>query len=340
MKTIQKVDVLDNKLILINRSIKKNVKKYSLASAIRVISYHLKELYKKDDFSFLYKKIHFRSNHSLSFQKSEIQDIDFIIENDEIRVYITLNFLGIFGAGSPLPSHYNERVLESYEKDKVLHDFLNLFNNNLQKFIYPIWEKQKYYVQYENKLQDKFSKYMLSILGLYANVNDENKQMDFNKLLPYLGILSMKQKSASTLASIIKFYIDFEDIEIIQCITMNSKIPSWQYGRLGDENCSLGESFLIGEFVTNRSSKFRIVLKNASSKDMLKYSILGNKMDALKDLVSFLVNEPLEYDVCLEIKKDKKDDFYLSVENKQYLGINTWIGEHIEDEKLLIAEKG
>ncbi|MCJ8327646.1 MAG: type VI secretion system baseplate subunit TssG [Campylobacterales bacterium] len=338
MKVLNKMNVLDNKILNINESLKKNVKKYTLSSSIRVISYYLKDLYQNKDFSFLYKKIHFKSNPSLSFQKSEIQDILFVNENEEIKVYITLNFLGIFGAGSPLPAHYNERVLESCENDKVLHDFLNLFNNNIQKFIYPIWEKQKYYVLYENKLQDKFSKYMLSILGLYANVKDTNKQMDFNKLLPYLGILSMKQKSASTLASIIKFYIDFEEIEIIQCMRMNSKIPSWQYGSLGDENCSLGESFLIGEFVTNRTSKFRILLKNASSKDMLKYSILGNKMDALKDLISFLVNEPLEYDVCLEIKKDKKDDFYLNKE--QYLGVNTWIGNHIEDEQLLIAQKG
>jgi len=340
MKHIKSMDLQESKLDIVNESIKKNIKKYTLSAAIRVISYHLRELYKKDDFVFLYKKIHFKSNPSLSFQKSEIHDIAFLNENNEIRVYITLNFLGIFGAGSPLPTHYNERVLESCEEDKVLHDFLNMFNNNLQKFIYPIWEKQKYYILYENKLQDKFSKYMLSVLGLYANASESNKQMNFNKLLPYLGILSMKQKSASTLSSIIKFYIDFEEIEIIQCMRMNSKIPSWQYGALGDENCALGESFLIGEFVTNRTSKFRILLKNATSKDMLRYSILGNKMDVLKDLVSFLVNEPLEYDVCLEVKKDKKDDFYLQQNKPQYLGVNTWIGKHIEDEQLLIAQKG
>lgn len=340
MTISKRAKVLDTNLDLINEELKKSIKKFSLPQAIRVVSFYLNEIYESKDYKYLYKKIDFKSNPSLAFQKTEINDIFFKKEKNEVRVDITINFLGIFGAASPLPSHYNERVLESLSSDSILHDFLNIFNNNLQKFIYPIWEKQRYYVQYQNDLKDNFSKYMLCILGLYSNINSTNHKMDFNKLLPYLGILSMKQRSASTLSSIIKFYINFEDVEIQQCITSNSKIPSWQYGSLGDENCSLSSSFLIGEFVTNRSSKFRIVLKNASSSDMLKYSILGNKMDSLKDLISFLVNEPLEYDVCLEVKKEKKEDCYLSEDNKKYIGVNTWIGNHVSDDKLIIAQKG
>jgi type VI secretion system protein ImpH len=324
----------------INETISQNIAKYTVPQAVRVISYYLKELHPHENSNQLYKRISFGSNPSLAFPKSEISNIVFQADDytKQIKVQMTLNSLGIFGVSSPLPSHYNESVLDSYTGDKELYHFLDIFNNNIQKFIYPIWEKQKYYVQYQDDLQDDFSKYMLSLLGLYVNINDDSNRIDLNKLLPYIGILSMKQKSASTLSSIIKFYMDFSQIEILECMIMDSVIPTWQYGSLGQKNCSLNEDFLIGTFVTNRISKFRILFKDATANDMVKYSILGNSMDLLEDLISFVVNEPLEYDVFLEVKKEKKNDLYLEEKNKSYLGINTWIGEHVRDEQLLIAK--
>lgn len=325
----------------INLKLSKNIKKYNLPQAIRVISYYLKQFYPNETYENLYKKVNFKSNASLSFQKSEISNIKFY--EDEIKgqkVEVTLNFLGLFGSSSPLPSHYNEAVLESFDTDKVLYDFLNLFNNNLQKFIYPIWQKQRYYIEYKKDLKDKFSKYMLSLLGLYSNIDLDDNKLDFHKLMPYIGILSMRQKSAGTLVSILRHYLDFDEIEILQCMKMQSIIPSWQYGKLGEENSSLGQNMMIGEFVTNRTSKFRILLKNVKASDMYKYSIHGVKRDELKDLISFAFNEPLEYDVCLEIKKENKIPLELDEEDKRYLGINCWIGNAASDEQIIIAQKG
>lgn len=219
-------------LELINLRMQQNMKKYTLPQAIRIIMHYLRLYYPNEEMPVLFKKIRFKSNPSLAFQKSEVQNIQFI-DKEKMHVEITINFLGIFGSSSPLPSHYSELVLRSFDEDKVLFDFLNLFNNNLQKFIYPIWEKQRYYIQFQRDLQDKFSKYMLSILGLYSNIKVDDNKLNFKKLMPYIGLLSMRQKSSGTLASIISHYLDYKKIEVLQCITMDSKIPSWQYAQLG-----------------------------------------------------------------------------------------------------------
>ncbi|MCP4972046.1 MAG: type VI secretion system baseplate subunit TssG [Arcobacter sp.] len=329
------------KIDIINKRMKESKFNYSLPQAIRIVCAYLNKIYPEFEYEKLYNKIIFKSNPSLTFQKSEIEDINFISFNNDIKVEITLNFLGIFGSSSPMPSHFTEMVLNSRDNDKVLYDFLNLFNHHLQRFIFPIWKKHKYYIEYKHDLRDSFSKYILSFLGLYSNINITNStSLNLRKLIPYIGILSMKHKSAGTLKAIIRHYLSHNDIEIIQCVDSTYKIPSWQYSSLGNSNMSLGSDFLIGETIVSRNGKFRILFKDSNNEDLIKYSILGKKMDELNELIFFSLNEPLDHDVCFEIKKNNKKKFILKESEKIYLGINSWIGIPKYDEKIIIAKKG
>lgn len=323
-------------LEIINNELNESIKKTSLPQAIRVTCINLKKFYPMYSFETLYKKIRFKSNVSLSFQKSEIDKIEFIEEEKEVIAEITLNFLGIFGSSSPLPSHYSEMVLNSIDEDFVLHDFLNLFNHHLQRFVYPIWEKHRYYIQYKKDLSDKFSKYILSFLGLHFE-KDSNSKLNLQKLIPCIGILSMKHKSSGTLKSILRHYLSHDEIDIVQCISAKYKIPSWQQSSLGSSNITLGGDFLIGESIISKNLKFRILLKNVKSDEIIKYSILGEKMTQISDIISFSLNEPLEYEVCLEVKKEEKNPFILNSNEKNYLGINCWIGNSAFDEQIIIA---
>lgn len=330
---------IDMTLEQINSSLNENITKYSLPQIIRVVSGYLKEFYINKTSQEVYDCIQFKSNPSLSFQKSEISKVHFFNKGEEIKVEITLNFLGIFGSSSPLPSHYSEMVLESIDSDYVLHDFLNLFNHHLQKFVYPIWQKHRYYIQYQNDLQDKFSKYIFSFLGLYSNRMQNNSSLNLRKLIPYIGILCMKHKSAGTLKAILRHYLNHNDLHIIECIEDTYNIPSWQNNSLGALNCSLNSDFLIGETIKSRNAKFQILLKDVSNEQLIQYSILGKKMKELRDLIAFTLDEPLKNEVCFEVKKEQKNCLQLNSSKTQYLGINSWIGQEFYDEKIVIAQK-
>lgn len=327
-------------LDIINKKLNDSIKKYTLPRAIGVTCSYLKMFYPHKEVEELYSQIIFKSNPSLSFQKSEIRDINFLELEGVVKAEITINFLGLFGSASPLPSHFSEMVLESVDSDKVLHDFLNVFNHSLQKFVYPIWEKHRYYIQYKKDLKDAFSKYILSFLGLYSHINGNSSSLKLEKLIPYIGILSMKHKSAGTLKSILRHYLSHDNLEIVQCIPSKYNIPSWQQCSLGDTNISLGSDFLIGESIVSKNSKFQILLKDITEDDLVKYSIQGKKMKELNDLISFSLNEPLEYEVCLEIKKEEKVSLHLDENEKRYIGINCWIGDSNYDEKIIMAQKG
>lgn len=317
----------------LNLKLNASIGKYSFNQCVRMVVAHLFKEYPREDFESLYKRLRFKANPSLSFAKSEINKIEFVKNSRGISVEITLNFLTLSGVSSPLPSHYSEMVLDSSSEDKVLSDFLNFFNHHLHKMVYLIWEKQRYYVQYQDGLKDKFSNYMLSLLGLYSNEQIQNSKLDLKKLMPYIGVLSMQQKSTGTLTSILRHYIEHEEVEIVQFIEMNANIPEWQRASLGIKNSTVSDDFMLGESVKTRSLKFQILLKNISWKWLFDYSVLGEKMTELKELIHLALRDPLEYELYLEIKKKNIKPVSLS---KNYLGIDSFLGLPDNDMKIII----
>jgi len=311
----------------INNIIKKEIPTLTLPSAIHLIGRYLVEFYPTKSSEELYKHVRFSANPSLAFPKSEISSIRFKESNNIVEVELELNFLNLLGAATPLPIHYAELTKEDYGEEQVLLDFLNLFNHHLQKFIYLIWKDVRYYVSYQKDLKDKHSKQMLSILGLYPQSQEKEHELDFNKLMPFLGMLSLKQKSSGTLASIMRHYIGHDLISIDECVLSRAIIPEWQKKPLGDRDAILGESLICGDFITVSNLKFRINLHDVPWEYLVEYSLFGSKIKELTDLISFTLNEPLGFEIALHINEENIKPFKLDVSSDVMLGVNSWIGK-------------
>ncbi len=321
-------------LIELNSKLNTSIGKYSFYQCIRIVVTHFHNEYPNESFESLYKRLRFKTNPSLSFAKSEISKLEFFESTKGTCVEITLNFLSLAGSSSPLPSHYSEMILESHSEDEILSNFINFFNHHLHKMVYVIWVKQRYYVQYTDRLEDKFSNYILSLLGLYSKEQIQNSKLNIKKLMPYVGFLSMKQKSAGTLTSILRHYFGHYDIEIIQFIAMNATIPSWQRVSLGNRKCTLSNDFLLGDSIKTKSAKFQILLKNIPWMGLLDYSILGEKLKELKGLIHLALSDPLEYELCLGIQKNEVQPLSLST---KYLGINSFLGVPESEMKIIVS---
>jgi type VI secretion system protein ImpH len=278
----------------------------------------------------------FKTNPSLGFAKSDINRLVFVEYAETIRVEITLNFLSIFGAASPLPLHYSEKILEDSYNEKILLDFLDMLNHRLKKLIYPIWEKQRYYIQYQPDLRDDFSKYILSMLGLYSQSQGVPTSLDMHKLLPFSGILSMHQKSSVSLLALLKHYFAHEDITIEEGIISRSELPDDQYVKLGDANCALGEDMCIGSFVLTRNLKFRIGFDSITWNELEAFSYNGTKKRELSDLMRLVQKAPLAYEISVTVKKEEIKPCLMG-ENGSSLGVNGWIGDIDEAQTIVVA---
>lgn len=324
----------------INAELHSIITQTTLPQAVRLSLTYLKRLYPTLDSGELYSKIRFKANPSLAFQKSELSHAVLKYNEDGAYIELTLNFLATFGSSSPLPSHYSETVLQNADGDGVLKDFLDIFNHNLEKNIFPIWEKHRYYARYQHDLNDGFSKYILSFIGLYQQVENHQCRLDLHKLIPYLGLILLKQRSISTVLPILRHYLSHEHIFIEECIEKKVTIPAWQQVSLGEDNCALGKNFLIGDSIRSKNTMFRILLKSMPWNDLNAYSPVGTKMDDLAELLRFLFSEPLAYETVLEI--DQEDICQLSLGDKQtsYLGVNTIIGNAENNLQVHFSQQG
>ncbi|MCF6244377.1 MAG: type VI secretion system baseplate subunit TssG [Sulfurovum sp.] len=322
----------------INKTLQKVIKNITFPVAIRLIQSTLIDLFPNKNFKELYTLLLFKASPSLAFQRSDIQEVVFLQHENSFRVEIIVNFLSIFGASSPLPTHYNERVLDDSYNDKILLDFLDMLNHRLKKLIYPIWERHRYYVVYDKNLDDNFSKYILSILGLYSQYKEKGGETSLNlhKLLPFSGILSMHQKSTVSLLTILKHYFEHEDIEIEEGIIAKSHLPKTQHFNLGENNSHLGENTCIGSFILSRNLKFKIHFKNISWLLLEDFTLNHKKRSELFDLVRLIQNNPLDYEVALSIPKREIKPCLLGKENS-YLGANIWIGELQQEQTILLS---
>ena len=311
------------------------LKNITFPIAIRLVQSTLIELFPNKSSEDLYELLLFKASPSLAFQKSDVQNIIFIQNVNSFRVEVTINFLNILGASSPLPSHYNERVLDDSHHKHILLDFLDMLNHRLKKLIYPIWERNRYYILYNEDLSDKFSKYILSTLGLYSQFQGAPTSLDLHKLLPFSGILSMHQKSTVSLLALIKHYFDHDEIEIEEGIISKSFLPKNQQFNLGESNSLLGETTCIGTFILSRNLKFRIHFKKISWKVLEDFTLNGKKRNQLFDLIRLTQNNPLDYDIALTI--DKHEIKSCSMEkNSIYLGANSWIGNIQKNQTIIV----
>jgi hypothetical protein len=197
-------------------------------------------------------------------------------------------------------------------------------------------EFEKRYIEYENDLKDNFSNYVLSIMGLNYEAHMQATSLNLHKLLPYAGILSMRQKSTGSLIAVLRHYFSHEHISIEEGIVSKSVIAEEQFVRLGDENCTLGMDMSIGEFVLTRNLKFRIHFEDVKWDTLHSFSLIGEKKRELSALIHYVQTDPLDYDFAVTIKKENIEPCIMGENSQIHLGVNGWIGE-IDEDKMVIV---
>ncbi|NOZ51707.1 MAG: type VI secretion system baseplate subunit TssG [Gammaproteobacteria bacterium] len=275
--------------------------------------------------------LRFRANASLGFPSA---DIDVITVNERARapddqIEIVANFLGLYGPSSPLPAFFTEEILFSEDKLNNRRDFLDLFNHRAISLLYRCWEKYRYYLQYRLDASDKVSQYMFSFIGLGDAKLRSEIDLDWRKLLSYLGVISTGCRSATVLQGIISHYFNGINIDIEQCVPRNIEIDNLQLCQLGIVNTTLGVDTYAagtGSRIIDRNSKFRVALKDLSFDEFKRYLPTGDRYDTLCNLIKLVMSDQYEFDFELT-QAEKNPRLELTTDNECRLGWSAWLGE-------------
>ncbi|QNQ97581.1 type VI secretion protein [Pseudomonas oryzihabitans] len=322
----------------LNRSaLCRDIREYSLFQGIGQVLLQLHRLVPVLSEEQLYERLEFHANPSLAFPGSDIERLEFIEDTDGLRARLQLNLGALMGSGSPLPAFYSEQALSDGMQGSTTRDFLDLFNHRLHRLLLPIWRKYRYHARFRKGARDELSVRLFSLIGLGDNSLRQAPELNWKRLLPYLGLLSLKVHSAALIEAVLRYYFAQPALRLEQCLERAVAIPAEQQSRLGGANARLGEAAVLGVQVRDRGGKFRLHLLELDWDAFHAFLPAGAQHAALRALLRFILRDQLDYDLRLHLRRDELREWRLGAVSPCRLGWTTWLGLTQADGQVTLA---
>ncbi|MCW5964372.1 MAG: type VI secretion system baseplate subunit TssG [Bryobacterales bacterium] len=242
---------------------------------------------------------------SMSFPASYIQDATW---KDEAAPFLLVNFMGLTGPMGVLPHYYTILVMERLRvKDRVLRDFLDLFNHRLISLFYRAWEKYHYGVAYERGGLDPFSRNLLDLAGLGTKGLQNRLDVRDETVVFYAGLLAQKPRSAVGLEQLLSDYFHVP-VKVQQFVGAWYKIDSGtqcqleEWGYQVSRQLSIGA--LVGDEIFSHQSKIRLRIGPLTLNQYKDFLPDGTAYGPLKSLVRFWAGDTMEYEVQLILHRE------------------------------------
>lgn len=203
----------------------------------------------------------------------------------------------------------------------------------------PIWQKYRYRASFQSGALDPFSSQLFALIGLGGEEIRRAQELNWKRLLPYLGLLSLRAHSAALIEAVLRYYFKHAELTIEQCIERRVEILEEQRNRLGRANSLLGEDLVMGEHVRDRSGKFRIHIRELDWLRFHEFLPIGFGYQPLCALVRFTLRDPLDYDIRLVLRQEEIRELRIGEQNACRLGWTSWLGREKADGVVTLGSK-
>lgn len=317
----------------------RSIREYSLFQAVLLVIDRLRDSHPHLSEDDLYDQLEFQANPSMGFPGSDVDRVEFFEESGQMRARLRFNLIGLVGSGSPLPTFYGEQALGDGDDGNPTRQFLDLFHHRLQRLMLPIWKKYRYRASFESGALDPFSSQLFALIGLGSEEIRRAKELNWKRLLPYLGLLSLRAHSAALIEAVLRYYFKHAELIIEQCIERRVQILDEQRNRLGLANSQLGENLVLGGHVRDRSGKFRIHITELDWQRFHDFLPIGVGYKPLCALVRFTLRDPLDYDIRLVLRHEEIRELRIGELNACRLGWTSWLGREKADGMVTLGTK-
>lgn len=258
---------------------------------------NLLKKYKKDD-------ILFRTNSSLGHPNKEVESITFIdsklSKTNKLALEVMINFLGIQGSSSQLPSYILEKLALNDDGSDGWSLLFDFFNNYIAWIFYDVVSMSSYAKSFDYNLDDNISNILLSFLGI------KNKEIA-KTYLPFAPLIVNLRRPKKQIERILQTTFNLKDrLTIIENLPHHIPIISSQQNYLGIKNCQLGKNFITGKNVCSYQTKIGILIDNLEYDEALNFFPTGSRFKVLKNSIAFLTNDEFAIDLYLKIKYKPK----------------------------------
>lgn len=277
--------------------------------------------------------LRFSSHPGMAFPCREVESINPLEAGDGISYEIQTNFGGLDGVGGPLPPWLNN-ILACEDIDNApLGDFLNIFSHRFIEWLYLEWLKHRPDVSYQTDGRDRISKMLFSLLGVRSMtdipVSCAMHEFQTACLLPYVGTLGHRPRSAAGLQGMLRTFFYPVGIKIKEFILRKVTVPSKNRAYIDGKSVQLGKNVIIGEQVRDVAGAFRIVVGPVNWIDFMAFFPGGKHFCHLAHLLEMYASELLTWDMAIRIKGASIPQMRLFSsardDDQTKLGYNTWL---------------
>lgn len=284
--------------------------------------------------------VRFRPWLSMGFPPTDVRSVEEREDPDGARRYLLeATFLALYGTASPLPAQYTIELLHQDDEESAERTFLDLFHHRIYSLFYRACIKYRWALQYEPGAEDRFSGWMLALLGLDALAATADLPFQRGVLLRYAGLLARRPRPSVVIDAIVSEYFDGVPVESTPFIARTVAIAGGQRARLGGANCTLGDDLVIGDRVLDRSGRFRMTLGPLDFAGYVSF-LPGERKRRVADLlIGVGLSDPLEWEIALRLDRDEVPDLTLAPEATHLrLGQTTWLGRPAGDPCILFEQ--
>ena len=271
--------------------------------------------------------VHFRTNNTLAFPASQIQEIDY---PEDAPPQMLVNFMGLTGPMGVLPYCYTELILErARAKDRALPAFLDIFNHRMISFFYRAWEKHRFPVTYYLGDEDLFTHHLLDLIGLGTPGLQNRQAVPDDAFLHFAGLFGMQSRSAAALEAIISDYFQVP-VEVEQFSGAWYRLDTaTQTCMEEDDNDSqqLGGGAVVGDEIWDQRSRVRVKLGPLTLAQYRDFLPEGTAFEPLRALTRFFCNDEFDFEVQLMLARDEAPRCEVGFEGDAAprLGWVTWL---------------
>jgi len=271
------------------------------------------------------KAIRTKPHLSLAFPTSEVQSVEEIGDTEDPQFLIALNFLGLYGASSPLPQFYTEELFdEAAEDESVSRDFIDTINERLFALLFECWGKYRQSLKVVEERSPEHMERLFCLLGL-GEPSFREDMPEPQRLLRYIGLFSQFPRSALGLKTVLTDALGGIPVNVLPGIERKATLPESQSLRMGVSGCRMGTESYLGNQLIDRMGKFRIRIGPLTRADYKRFSPGTEDFERITFLTDLYFVEPLEYDVEVILAEGEALTISLGDTTRSTMGVDGWM---------------
>jgi len=299
--------------------------------------------------------LRFRPGVSVAFPATDVHSINLDRDKDtsgeQFRMDVT--FMGLYGTGSPLPTHYPMDILREVDKatgtatarkeghagapDPIeeerlsrastpTRDFLDLIHHRLISLFYRAWIKYRYEKQFALPGRDTMTGYLLWMVGCPSVFGARSYGVPPLRLLRYAGVWTQQLKSADLLGGVLSDYWMGLPVDIEQCVGSWTPIPMDDLNSIGTANCALGVDMNMGEQIFDMNSTFNVALGPVDWNTFQFFLPDGLGFAETRSLIRLYCTDPLSFTIEVKLLPGEVPEMRLTSDTQAgRLGFTSWL---------------